>query len=1049
MRIILATGLVFAAASYLSVTSNNLERENLVAWCIVPFDANQRGPAERAAMLKEIGMRRCAYDWRKEHVPLFEDELREYQKHGIEMFAFWGTHDKAFELFKKYEVHPQIWQMMPLPQAKAQAARIGEAANAMLPLAKRTAGIGCKLALYNHGGWSGEPSNLVAVCKRLRSLGHAHVGIVYNWHHGHGHIDDWIQSLAEMRPYLHCLNINGMSSDAEPKIQALGQGHHDAKMLKAVIDSGYNGPIGILDHQSHLDTRTALLDNLDGLSWLRKEIQTPGSGGAKPTPRANRARPRSAAAPKESAFGREPLDPTAHPAWQEFVNRDRVYDFYAKQALQYGSLPAAQVPELLPHFLGLDGGKQGHWGNQNDKVTWKDGRVRDMLHGSMVSGVFRGAGKTIARAVTVDLPGDHHAVFDQDSLRFETAWKGEAVAWSDVRRGLMCGIPKGNGPEVEIKRAVAPADDARYLGLYRQGPRVIFAYDEDGTIRYREAIVDGDKIRERLVAEPTPAPAQWPQRLQTKGSLGDQQPYAFDNLSLPFDNPWKSMLFVSGIDLASATRVAICTMHGEVWVCDFDGDDLSNLSWKRFAAGLHQPLGLKVDAGVIHVMCRDQVVALHDSNHDDEADFYACIANSHQTSAGAHDFITGLQRDRQGRWYFASGNQGLCRVSADGRTLNVLATGFRNPNGLGISPDGKIVMTSVQEGNWTPASAVCEVGKGGHFGAGGPKDGPRGKVPPLVYLPRGVDNSSAAQVYINGDRWGPARGNWVHFSSGCATHFLLLREVIKGQAQAAVVPLWGEFLAACHRGRFSPYDGQLYVAGAQGWGNYGVMDGSLQRVRYTGGKYPYPIGFETRENGILLTFADPKGIDIAEASKWFAQHWNYKYGPAYGSDEYSLGGSGAKGHDRVLIRSVQRLDGGKRVFIEIPQLRPVDQLHLHFAGSPRVEVFATLHQLGEPFTDFPGYQRIAKQVAAVTKTVDERDPKALFAACSACHHSTAEVVGPPLTEIRKRYANDPEGIVKWAMAPELRNPKLPPMPSFKHLGEDRLKLIAEYILSGQ
>ena len=116
-----------------------------------------------------------------------------------------------------------------------------------------------------------------------------------------------------------------------------------------------------------------------------------------------------------------------------------------------------------------------------------------------------------------------------------------------------------------------------------------------------------------------------------------------------------------------------------------DGEDLKTLTWKRFAAGLHQPLGLKVSDGVVHAMCRDQIVALHDLNGDDEADFYECVSNAHVTSPGGHDFITGLERDEAGRWYFASGNQGLCRVSADGGSVEALATGFRNPNGLGIS----------------------------------------------------------------------------------------------------------------------------------------------------------------------------------------------------------------------------------------------------------------------------------------------------------------------------------------------------------------------------
>ena len=71
----------------------NFQRENLVAWCIVPFDAKVRGPAERAEMIRSLGMRRVAYDWRAEHVPQFEEEILQYKKHDIEYFAFWSWHE--------------------------------------------------------------------------------------------------------------------------------------------------------------------------------------------------------------------------------------------------------------------------------------------------------------------------------------------------------------------------------------------------------------------------------------------------------------------------------------------------------------------------------------------------------------------------------------------------------------------------------------------------------------------------------------------------------------------------------------------------------------------------------------------------------------------------------------------------------------------------------------------------------------------------------------------------------------------------------------------
>ena len=135
----------------------------------------------------------------------------------------------------------------------------------MFPLAKRTAEIGCKLGLYNHGGWGGKPENLVAVCKALRAEGHEHVGIVYNWHHGHDRIQEWKDDLNLMKPFLLCLNLNGMNTGAKPKILALGKGEHEERMLKILIESGYEGPIGILDHQNHLDAEESLRANLDGL----------------------------------------------------------------------------------------------------------------------------------------------------------------------------------------------------------------------------------------------------------------------------------------------------------------------------------------------------------------------------------------------------------------------------------------------------------------------------------------------------------------------------------------------------------------------------------------------------------------------------------------------------------------------------------------------------------------------------------------------------------------------------------------------------------------
>jgi hypothetical protein len=53
-------------------------------------------------------------------------------------------------------------------------------------------------------------------------------------------------------------------------------------LAKTICESGYTGPIGILNHTSH-DAEARLLDNVEGLEWVTGELA--GTPIAKPTPR--------------------------------------------------------------------------------------------------------------------------------------------------------------------------------------------------------------------------------------------------------------------------------------------------------------------------------------------------------------------------------------------------------------------------------------------------------------------------------------------------------------------------------------------------------------------------------------------------------------------------------------------------------------------------------------------------------------------------------------------------------------------------------------------
>ena len=125
-----------------SQVPENMKPDHLAAWCIVPFDAKKRTPSERAQMLKRLGIQRSAYDWRGEHVKEFEEEILQYKKHGIEFFAFWAGHEKAYELFQKYEMSPQIWRTLGSPTEGTQEEMVSIAADTMEAVAARVDKIG-------------------------------------------------------------------------------------------------------------------------------------------------------------------------------------------------------------------------------------------------------------------------------------------------------------------------------------------------------------------------------------------------------------------------------------------------------------------------------------------------------------------------------------------------------------------------------------------------------------------------------------------------------------------------------------------------------------------------------------------------------------------------------------------------------------------------------------------------------------------------------------------------------------------------------------------
>jgi len=271
-------------------------RTNLDAWCIVPFDAKARGPEERAAMLEKLGFSLFAYDYRAKHVPSFDAEMEALERHHIRLLAWWfpwEMNDEARLILAVLQRHHlrdvQLWVSgggQPTKTEAEQKTRIEAEAARIRPIAEAAAKLGCPVALYNHGAWFGEPENQVAIIELLKTRGCTNIGIVYNQHHGHAHIDRFPELLGKMKPYLLALNLNGMTRDGEKlgkQIMPLGQGDLDLKLLRVIRNSGWHGPIGILNH-SEQDAEARLRDNLEGLDWLVAQIEG-RPVGPKPTPR--------------------------------------------------------------------------------------------------------------------------------------------------------------------------------------------------------------------------------------------------------------------------------------------------------------------------------------------------------------------------------------------------------------------------------------------------------------------------------------------------------------------------------------------------------------------------------------------------------------------------------------------------------------------------------------------------------------------------------------------------------------------------------------------
>jgi hypothetical protein len=480
-------------------------------------------------------------------------------------------------------------------------------------------------------------------------------------------------------------------------------------------------------------------------------------------------------------------------------------------------------------------------------------------------------------------------------------------------------------------------------------------------------------------------PRRWTQEVNVKGTLATSATpdgaYATDVITTPEKNPWNRRVRFGGFDFFSdGKRAAFCTHDGDVWIVSGLDESLNHITWRRFASGMYETLGLAIVNDVIYTAGRDQVTRYTDLNNDGEADFYENFNNDILSSEGFHEFVFDLQRDDAGNFYFAkanpvnAGGRGfgdkqasrgngsvsshagcLFKLSADGQKLEVLARGLRAPNGIGVRGDGQVT-TSDNEGTWVPSTPINWISKPGQFcGVVNnltPPDLAAKWTPPLAWVAHSDwDNSGGGQVWVTSDKWGPFKGEMLHESYGKSSLFLVMKESIgDGRYQGGVVRFPLRFTSSVMRAHFNPVDGQLYIAGLSEWqSNAGRITG-FDRVRYTGRPVVGIKGLKVVAGGVQLSFTTP--IDKASASdlqNWSGKRWNYERAEHYGSPEFRVKNPRQQGREPLEITSAKVSDDGTTVTLGVSDIRPVMQQSIKWDikaadGTPiQQEIQHTIH----------------------------------------------------------------------------------------------------------
>ena len=523
-----------------------------------------------------------------------------------------------------------------------------------------------------------------------------------------------------------------------------------------------------------------------------------------------------------------------------------------------------------------------------------------------------------------------------------------------------------------------------------------------------------------------PSARRWQAEVKTKVDVtGSTETYAIDHVALPVDNPWKRAVRTGDIQFRKDGTAVVVTLDGDVWLARGLKVGGTDVTWRRFASGLHEPMTCALRDDEIFVFDRNGVWRLRDTDGDGEADVHDLFSNAFAQTADMREFPSTLRLGPKGEFVIAKGGQeattigkhngSVLRLSADGRTATRLGYGLRQPN-ISVHPRTGLVVSSDQQGQYIPSTPLHIIEGDQFYGFLSdklPKESyPAPIATPLTWIPHAVNASALSQVWLVDAQMGPLNDQMVQICFNQPDLLRVLWNHRGAKPQASVVSVAKGFATPPLNGSVNPVDGQLYIAGFQiaGWGNTLDTLSGIERVRYTGAPSLTPREIIPTDRGILLRF--DVALDPAKAANpesYSLATWRYKRAPSYGSAQYKA--DGKTGNDWLTASSAYVSLDSKSVFIGVPGLKPVEQLRLGWdlkssgGAEMRANAYTTPYELTkfDPVTegfgpievDLTPRAAIAKKAEVISAQEGQR--LATMFGCVACHSvtdTTMSNVGP-------------------------------------------------------